>query len=225
MAFEGLTPEECAIVHGSVHRRRYGARERIFDMGDQADALLVVESGRIRMFHCSASGEEFTICIWPAGHTLGLLSTLLDQKRIVSAESVESTVLLSFPRQKLLELMRTIPTFAINIARLAASLAKESIVSTSPLVLDPAPVRLGKVLAKLAMVDPDSSAGSALVVRGLNQEDLASMVGVTRTWLTLMLSTLESNGLIWRKRLQIGIHDLDALQKFCHTAGRKPHRA
>lgn len=168
------------------------------------------------MFHSSEAGAEFTIGIWPAGYTFGLISTLLDQPRIVSAESVERTVMLALSRPHMFELMRAIPNFAINIARLTAAIARFSMVSTSPLALDSALVRLSKVLVSVAVPDSDDASKTAMIVRGLNQEDLASMVGVSRTWLTLMLSMLESKGLLWRKRRQIGILDLDILQEFCN---------
>jgi CRP/FNR family transcriptional regulator, cyclic AMP receptor protein len=215
MALEGLTPEASDAIHRRLHRKRYDPRSRIFTFGDKPDALLIVESGRIKMFHSNETGAEFTIGIWPAGYTTGLISTLLDQPRIVSVDSVEHTVILALPREDLFDLMKSIPDFAVNLARLAASIARFSMVTTRPLVLDRAAVRLSKVLASVAMQDRAGASRAGMIVRGLNQEDLASMVGVSRTWVTLMLSTFESHGLIWRKRRQIGIRDLDALQKFC----------
>jgi CRP/FNR family transcriptional regulator, cyclic AMP receptor protein len=224
MALEGLTRHECDAIHSRLHRRPYGPRSRIFTFGDKADALLIVESGRMKMFRSNEAGMEFTIGIWSAGYTTGLISTLLDQPRIVSVDSVESTVMLALLRHDLLDLMRTIPNFSINIARLAASIAHFSMVTTSPLVLDSAEVRLSKVLASVAMRDATGNSRKEVIVRGLNQEDLASMVGVSRTWVTLMLSTFESHGFIWRKRQQIGIRDLDALLKFCHDRDPRNHR-
>jgi CRP/FNR family transcriptional regulator, cyclic AMP receptor protein len=224
MALEGLTQDECDAIYDRLHRKRYDPRSRIFTFGDKADALLIVESGRMKMFRSSEAGMEFTIGIWSTGYTTGLISTLLDQPRIVSVDSVERTVMLVLPRQDLFDLMRSIPNFAINIARLAASIAQFSMVTTSPLALDSAAVRLSKVLASVAMEDGVDASKTGMIVRGLNQEDLASMVGVSRTWVTLMLSTFESQGLIWRKRRQIGICDLDALQKFCRDRDPRNHR-
>jgi CRP/FNR family transcriptional regulator, cyclic AMP receptor protein len=224
MALEGLTPEECDAIHRRAHRKRYDPRARIFTFGDKADSLLIVESGRMKMFRSSESGMEFTIGIWSAGYTTGLISTLLDQPRIVSVDSVESTVMLVLPRSDLFDLMRSIPNFAINIARLSASIARFSMITTSPLALDSAAVRLSKVLASVAMPEGAGTSKAGMIVRGLNQEDLASMVGVSRTWVTLMLSAFESQGLIWRKRRQIGIRDLDALQQFCRDRDPRNHR-
>lgn len=224
IALEGLSEAETAEIHSHMHRRHYDRRSRIFTRGDPANALLIVETGRIRMYHSNEDGEEFTIAIWAAGYNVGLMSTMLNSGRLVSVDSVEDTTVLVLPREKLLQLMKAIPAFAINIARLLASLSSESIQSWSPLALDTAAMRLCKVLHKLAVEDTRSGAGGAIVVHGLSQDDLASMVGVTRTWITITLSTFENQGLIWRRRQEIGIHDMRALERFCANGMGRPER-
>jgi CRP/FNR family transcriptional regulator, cyclic AMP receptor protein len=222
MALEGLTRQQSDLVLGRLHRKQYGPRSRIFTFGDKADALLIVESGRIRTFHSSEAGEEFTTAIWSAGHAVGLISTLLDQTWIVSVESVEHAIISVLSRRDVFDLMTIIPNFAINMTLLVASVARYSLAITGALTLDSAEVRLSKALAGMALPDSDDGSNKGMIVRGLNQEDLATMIGVSRTWLTLMLSSLERRGLIWRKRRQIGIYDLDALRNFCH--GRMGHQ-
>jgi CRP/FNR family transcriptional regulator, cyclic AMP receptor protein len=224
MALEGLTQEEITAIYSRLRRKQYAPRTRIFTFGDEADSLLIVESGRMKMFRSSEAGLEFTIGIWAAGYTTGLISTLLDEPRIVSVDSVERTVMLSLPRQDLFSLMKAIPGFAINIARLAASIARFSMITTSPLALESAAIRLCKVLASVAMHNGADDSEVGMIVRGLNQEDLASMVGVSRTWVTIMLSTFEREGFISRKRRQIEIRDLDGLQQFCRDRDPRGQR-
>lgn len=220
IALEGLTNEEIKIVNDSLVAKVYSSRSLIYCYGDNPSSLLIVESGKIKMYHSRPSGEMFTIAIWPAGYTVGLLSTLLNKKRLATVESVGMTTILELPRSDLLNLMRQLPNFSINIARLAASLANEVMHMASALTLDPAVSRLSNVLMRVAVPENKSSFRKSAVVRGLSQDDLASMVGVSRTWLTLILSRLERNGLIWRKRLEIGIYDLDAFDQFCKKLDR-----
>jgi len=215
MALDGLTPDERSTVCRRLSRQRYAARSRVYSAGDPPESLLIVETGRMRWFHLSETGEEFSMGIWPSGYTVGLISVLLDQPRPVCVESVEPTVMLSLKRVDVLELMRILPTFAINIARLAASIAAYSMYTTGPLALDHAAVRLCKVLESLAVRDGPQQ---ELIIKGLNQEDLASLIGVSRTWVTIMLSNLERRGLIWRGRQQIGLLNIDAIRKFCREA-------
>jgi CRP-like cAMP-binding protein len=154
--------------------------------------------------------------IWPAGYTVGLISVLLDQPRPVCVESVEPTVMLVLRRFDVFELMRRIPTFALNISRLTASIAAYGMDNIGPLVLDTAAVRLCRVLESLATKDDEQK---ELVICGLKQEDLASLIGVSRTWVTLMLSDLERRGVISRRRQKIGILNLKSLRKICQEGG------
>lgn len=216
-ALENLSAEELDAVHARLARRHYDAHSCIYNAGDKPDAFFIVESGRIRMFWSRPSGDRFTLALWSAGYTVGLFSTLLDKERPVTVEAVEESVLLALPRKDLLALMETIPTLSMNLARLAASMASEVLTIASVRALDPAVARLGNVLANVATREAGDDAAPGLAVRGLSQEDLASMVGVSRTWLTLMLSKLEVNGLIKRKRMEILIHDIESLQRFCQA--------
>lgn len=216
LALDGLRPDERVLICRTLSRKQFGARSRIYTAGDPADSLLIVESGRMRWFYSNEAGEEFTLGIWPQGYTTGLISLLLDKPRPVSVETVEPTVILALRRADLLRFMETMPTFAINIARLAASIAGYSMDTTSPLALQSASVRLCQALENLAIVEGD---GEKPVIKGLKQEDLASLVGVSRTWITLMLSDLERRGFIWRRRQHIGLLNVEGLRRYCADAG------
>lgn len=214
-ALDGLTDSEIELINSYLQRKTYEPRTIIFRIGDVADRMLICESGRMRMYHSNEVGEEFTLFLQPEGYTVGLPSALLGEPRMVTVESVERSVMLSLPREHLFELMLRIPRFSINIAKLAASLHRESVYSTSPLALDSAAVRLGKVLARVATAQHNAKLGNYYAVLGLKQDDLASMVGISRTWLSLMLTTLENNNLLWRGRLMIGIYNLQDLLDYC----------
>lgn len=220
LALEGLTESEHEQIAARMQRRRYGRRAQVFTYGDPSDAALIVESGRVRQFHSNHDGTEFTVEIWSGDHTMGLISAVLGCRRLVSAQTVEETTVLSLPRSDLLELMQSIPTFGVNIARLVASIASDCLTSWSPLALEPANLRLCKVLRKLGV--PATEAPAGLVVSGLTQHDLASMVGVSRPWISLTLSTFEKEGLIWRRRSEIGIFDVKALERYCQATASRP---
>jgi CRP/FNR family transcriptional regulator, cyclic AMP receptor protein len=51
-------------------------------------------------------------------------------------------------------------------------------------------------------------------IDGITQEDLARMVGVSRTWVVLSLKLFEEHGLIQRHRLRIVIPDSGKIMQF-----------
>lgn len=182
VALEGLSRDQRAAVAARTIRRTFVAHAPIFERGDRGDEVLVVCSGRGRMFYRTRDGQEYTTGIWSSGYVVGLVSALLGEKRALCAESVDSVSIAVLPRSDLLRLMEEIPHFAINVARLTALLANDSFKRGGRLALDSAPLRLSKVLVKLASrsaQDPPERR----VVRGLSQEDLGRLVGVSRGWI------------------------------------------
>lgn len=216
VALEGLGEDERGRIMARMQRRRYGKRVLVFNYGDPADAALVIESGRVRHFHSNPEGAEFTIEVGSAARTLGLISAVLGSRRLTSVQTVEETQVLALPRDDLLELMQLIPRFGLNVAKVVAGIAGECLTAWSPMALEPAPLRLARALRKLGTASPDQP--RTVVVRGLTQDDVASVVGVSRPWVSLTLSDFEKQGLIWRRRNEIGIHDTGALERYCRGA-------
>lgn len=218
VALDGLTRNERGAVDARMTPRAYAARALVFDQGDEGTELLVVQSGRIRLFHRTPDGQEFTSGIWSSGYTIGLVSALLGHKRALCAESIDGVSVAVLARRHLLRLMEEIPRFAVNVARLIALLANDSFMRSAPLALDSADVRLGKVLIRLGVAD-DAGEERRVVVRGLSQEDLARMVGASRAWINRALASFESEGLITRRRGVIVIPDVTRFRRALDRGG------
>lgn len=210
IACAGLSSAERERVESRLKRREYGPRTRIFNQGDKSDAMLIVETGRLQLIYTTPEGDDFINRVSMPGYLIGLISCILERPRILSAESVERTTVLELRRTDMLELMEAMPVFAINVARLLATMAAGSIVRCAPLALDSATVRLTKILFGLAAAE-SLNGTTVYVVRGFSQDDLAKMVGVSRPWITQTLAALEDQGVLTRRKNQITIFRIDAL--------------
>ena len=173
----------------------------------------MIRAGRLRTYHLAASGEVFTTAVWSSGQTLGLLSTLLDQPRAISCEALEPASLSSMERADLLAWMETVPAFAINVARVAAMLATNSIARSGPRVLDSATAKLARILHDLALAAPGYDGHGAEIV-GVTRADLAKMAGISRTWASLRLAALERAGLVLGTRGRLRVPDVAQLARF-----------
>ncbi|MCJ0766185.1 Crp/Fnr family transcriptional regulator [Variovorax terrae] len=209
-ALRGLSESEIRRIEGCLTRREVAARSPIFHQGESADALYIVQAGRVRLIRRTEGGEEFTTGIWSEGYLIGLISAFLGEKRFLAAETVESATLRVFQRSALHGCMEAIPRFALNIANLLALLASESIQRAAPLALESVGAKLGRVLVKLAV--PDDS-GRGHVVRGITQDELGSMVGASRPWVNRALAAFEKRGLIQRHKQLISILDIAACRR------------
>jgi CRP/FNR family transcriptional regulator, cyclic AMP receptor protein len=213
LALEQLTEEQRHAVARAMRRQHFEARQLLFRQGDPSDALLVVEQGAARVFLVTASGGQFTIGICGKGGVLGAVAVILGKPHVLNAESIEDITVSSLPRSALLALMERIPRLAVNMNQLLARLAMESFVRSSR-IIDSAPLKLGKVLREVAARGAVASEGDAYVVRGLTHQDLATMVGTSRTWVTLTLRSFERHGILSRRKSMVIIPDLQRFDQF-----------
>lgn len=204
-ALDRLSAADHQHVASQLKSRCYNAGELIFSQEEPGHSLYVVNSGKVRLYHTNMQGEEFTIGMWSKGYVLGLISSVLGECRFLSAECLEVSNLSVLSRQRLLRLMDELPRFSANIAYLIAYMAKSSLIDSSPLALDTATVRLGRLLVRISEVDVRSPDKSCLVV--ITQDQLGKMLGVSRSWVNTILSDFERRHLIRRERRRIVILD------------------
>jgi CRP-like cAMP-binding protein len=212
-ALHDLNADEVGRIESCLTARKVAARTPVFLQGDAADALFIIQSGRVRLVRRTEAGEEFTTGVWAEGYLIGLISAFLGAPRFLAAETVDQVALRVLRRADLHRCMETIPRFALNIANLLALLASDSIQRAAPLALEPVTAKLGRVLVKLATPALPGDPAQGHVVRGLTQDELARMVGASRPWVNRALAAFEKRGLIERHKQLIFILDIAACQR------------
>ncbi|MBN9429159.1 MAG: Crp/Fnr family transcriptional regulator [Burkholderiales bacterium] len=213
MVLAELAPQDRATLAAHMNRMVLPPYSLLFQQGEPSDRLWVVESGRARVFQTSEHGHTFTQAVCIGGTSVGLAAVVARARRDTSAETIDTCTLQVMPADVLLALMHTLPGLGAGVARLLASTAMESFARAEALVVQPARVRLARILVSLAG-EPASGQEGALQIDGLTQEELARMVGVSRTWVVLSLKQLEERGLIRRYRRRIVIPDGASMMRF-----------
>jgi len=183
----------------------------VFQQGEPSDRMVVLESGRVRVFQTSEQGQTFTQNVVVGGTSLGLAALVARRKRDTSAETIDTCSLQVMPASVFLDLMHTLPGLGAGVARLLATTAMESFARTEALVVETARVRLARTLDSLA---GDAAPGGVRQTDGITQEELARMVGVSRTWVVLTLKLFEEHGLIQRHRRRVVIPDGAKMMRF-----------
>lgn len=214
IATDGLDAANRQKLLDRMKRLSFDAHSLIFDQGEPSDTLVLVTEGRVRLFQTLESGDEFTFGVCVAGAILGLAALVTGQPRILSAEAMGPVTVSVLTKPDFLRCLKCIPEFHWNITRLLAILSIDSIERSGPMVLDCASVRLGRVLGSLARPDEDDPERQRLHLVGLTQQDLAKMVGVSRSWVAIALSEFERLGLISKSRGRITIENPRRLQNF-----------
>lgn len=215
IALHGLTPSECDYIQQRLTERFHDAHSLIFHPGEQSSALYIVKRGELRIYYLNEAGKEFTLMLCPAGHMIGLLSCLLNRERFIFADSKFPAVLNVLPRDGLLEIMESIPRFSRNIALIAARMAVHHLSNYGVFAIESSSVRLINILIRMAAPrgggETENDPRAPYVVSGLTQTELASLVGVSRTWVNQLLADFEKQGLIQRQKQVIVIPDINDL--------------
>jgi CRP/FNR family transcriptional regulator, cyclic AMP receptor protein len=214
IALDRLTAAQKDEIGSRLRVVRYAPREPLFLQGQPSYSLVVIWSGRVRLYAGTEGGAEFTLSVMDSGRILGLAAAMLGKPRILSAEAIDTVEAGILGLHDLQSCMQAIPQFSRNVMTLLATLAAETLAGIVPVALDSAVVRLATILLSLGTPDADDPSAGRLQVTGLTQEDLAKMVGATRTWVTLTLGSLERNRLIEKKKGRITILNRDRLTAY-----------
>lgn len=214
MALDGLSATDRRTILDRLRSETLAARSIIFRQGAPSDRLVVLQAGRARLLQTHENGQEFTFGVFVGGTILGLAAVLLGRPHIVTAEAIDAVTISSLARSDFIRCTQSIPGFLRNITRLLALLSVESIERSGPMVLDDACVRLAAILLHLARQGIGKPDASPLSIRGLTQEDLAKMAGVSRTWVGATLADFERLGLLTKCRAAIAIENPVRLETF-----------
>ncbi|MEV8466922.1 Crp/Fnr family transcriptional regulator [Fluviibacterium sp. DFM31] len=198
--------------------RRQGSRvtvkkgEGVFFQGDPHIGVWVIESGRIRTYYTGPSGREITLAYWTPGHFVGGPEVFGRGRHVWSADALEDCELLFLSGMSLRTLVTEIPEVALAV--IDGLIAKGKCYSALIQMLGTRSVaeRLRQLLVILADTYGRQEKDVTIIDRSITYEQLATMVGATRQWVTQSLDKLNDEGVLSVTRREIRIYDLEALK-------------
>jgi len=123
--FDGLSSRELSVVHNLSHVRNYNVGEYIFQKGQSGAGAYIVISGKVMLEtedlyidkNTGAEKKQFKVIEELGVGELFGESALTDvnDKRLVSAKAMEPSVVLSFFRPDLLDMVKQRPSLASKI--------------------------------------------------------------------------------------------------------------
>lgn len=186
--------------------------ETVFLQGDPHLGIYLIEKGRVRIYYAGPSGKEITLAFWTPGHFIGGPEIFGRGLHIWSATVEEPTRLSYLPGNKIRHLAETYPSVAL--ALIDGLVAKGKCYSALVHMLGTRSVteRLAQLLIILAEVGGREDGNKLVVDRRITHEQLASVVGSTRQWVTSTLARFRKSGHITIERKAITIQDLNGLR-------------
>lgn len=212
--FAGLTDKDLVTIVADLRPREYVRDDIIFRQGDESREVYLVLQGKVRIYKISPSGDETSIAIFSDRDVLGEMAPLDNQARSATAKAIGPVTLLTMSQERFIHHLRSMPTLAINLARvLSLKLRWTSAYAESVAQFDAAGRLLHILLHHNARHGEVVEAGKRyLVDLALNQSDLASMVGARREWVNRLLSDWRKRGLLEFENGVITILDLPRVE-------------
>ena len=187
----GSVPDaDLAALAAASRVRGFRRGQIVCALGDPADTLIVVVSGRVKVAVRSADGGELILSAVGPGGTLGELSVADGGPRSADVETLEDSRLLFVPRERVQDICSRVPAAAQALTTSVAATLRRLTEATSDLVFLDLPRRVAKAL----LSQPRDGAG--VICPQLTQEQLAHHAAGTRQSVNAALRGFERRGWI-----------------------------
>ena len=209
----GLNDLDQARIRKAGSRRLIKKGEGLFFQGDAHTGIWIVEKGRMRTFYTAPTGRELTLAYWTPGHFVGGPEVFGRGRHVWSGDALDDCELLFLSGMALRDLVEAIPAVALKI--IDGLVAKGNCYSALIQMLGTRSVseRLEQLLVILASTHGRHDGDTILIDRSITYEQVASMVGASRQWVTQSLDKLQKEGVLDISRRQITIFDIDRLSE------------
>jgi len=199
--FETLTPRQLRKLKPLFGERCYRQGEVLFHAGDAADLLYFVEKGAIKVSIVSRDGDEHIMDIFKPGDTFGELFATEGHQRTTKAEALSSVIVRTLTEGAFKRLMQIVPDVCHYFVRYLVEDQRRTLVRMEAVMHMRAGPRLLTFLLDLAERCGDQTDGYLTLAPGrFTQGDLAQMVGLNRTTVTVLINKYRRKGILGGQR-------------------------
>lgn len=214
--FDGLPSALQEALLGSAVVRQLLPGERLFSRGDVFDGLYCVVEGALRVGASNEAGKEALLTVIEPGNWFGEIALIDGLARTHDAVAEGASTVLRIPPAALDQLFAAQPENWRWIALLLTHKLRFAFVGIEEAALLPAPLRVARRL--LAIAEGYGAFTDRRQVLTLPQEQLASMLALSRQTINQVLKQFEAQGLIRLNYRELEIVNWEGLRR----AGEAP---
>jgi CRP/FNR family cyclic AMP-dependent transcriptional regulator len=172
----------------------YKRAEAIFSQGDEADSVMYIQDGVVKLTVLSKTGKEAVVAILAAGDFFGEGCLAGQTIRMGSATSIPATTVLVIGRQHMVRMLHTQP--ALSDRFLSHVLARNIRIEQDLVdqLFNSSEKRLARALMLMARYGKAEKTHH--VIPKLSQDVLAEMVGTTRSRVNFFMNKFRKLGFI-----------------------------
>lgn len=209
--FERLSDEQVRRLESRSQSRTFERNSLVYLPSDADDAVLLLVSGRIKLYHITGEGKQTVLALIEPGELFGELSLLNPGQREEFAETMEPSTVVLVPGDEIRRLMEQHPEVTLGITRLIGLRRRRIERRLKSLLFHSNRERLVHLLLELAeKYGRPTEQGLQIGVK-LSHQDLAGIIGSTRETVTVLLGELQKEGSLLIKRRQLVLTQVERL--------------
>ena len=194
--FAAMQPAELDEILSFAIERRVRRSQLIFQRGDNGSSMMAVLRGRVRISTVSGDGKEVTLNTINPGEIFGEIALLDGEPRSADATATEDTTLLVVERRHFLPFLRQNEDLFLRLLAVLCRRLRRTSMALEDLALFDLPVRLGRVLLKLAEDYGRPGSDGTRIDLKLSQRDLSNLVASSRESVNKQLRLWREEGLV-----------------------------
>ena len=210
--FERLTREQVGRLESHSKVGTFGRNSLVYMPSDQSDSVMLLASGRIKIYHVTADGKQALLAIIDPGELFGELA-IFDSyaQREEFAEAMEKSTVILIPGQEIQRLMEEHQHLSLGVTRMMGLRRRRIERRLKSLLFRSNRERVVHLLLELAEKYGRRSPDGVMIEIKLSHQDLASIIGSTRETVTVVLGELQDEGALEIRRRQIVLKQLRRL--------------
>ena len=208
-----LTQQEWADLarHGRPRRLRAGAS--LFTEGSHSEAVVVVISGRVKIFTSAEDGAEVVLAVRGPGALLGELAAIDQQPHSASVRSLEPVEVVTVGLREFTAFLQANPRTMWLLMRILVNRLRDADRKRIEFGVHDTLNRVARRLVELVDRFGESTESGIMITLPLTQDELASWVGASREAVTKALRTLRASGYVRTQRRMITVVDIEGLRR------------
>jgi len=186
----------------------------IYRYGDTTDRVYLLKSGRVRLMRVGKNGTRSVVSILRPGEIFGEVfrpeGTSIEEMAIASGEAeVWSIEGRDFRAQ-----LEARPALALDVVRAYAERVRALRKRVLGLTFKEVPARLADTLLTLVEAHGERCPhGGETDLRGITQQDLADLVGASRSFVSTLINEMKRDGMLGNVGRILCVRDQKALRK------------
>jgi CRP-like cAMP-binding protein len=208
-----LEPGDLEALTAWGHARSFSRGSTLFNEGENADHVLIVQSGRVKVSSFTADGKEVVLAVRGPGELLGELSAIDGEPRSATASALEPVEVLTVPAEDFRAFLGMRPRVTISLMQMLSRKLRDADRKRIEFGAHDIVGRVCHRLVELAERFGEESARGVRITLPLSQQELAGWTGASREAVSKALHQLRARGSIETARRGITVLDIAALRR------------